>query len=95
MAYIPAESGGSDIKWTTDDILMQLGAGDNTTLTLTPPETGYVPIGWYDSIVGGSNTMGIVAKLQKFSGAFRIAFYNTTTSQANYNITVHTAWMKE
>lgn len=87
--------GGTDIKWTTDDIDLTLAGESSTTLTLTAPATGYAPAGYYDEINYASNSMGILEKLQLLNDDYRIAYYNTTTTNATYKATVHTAWTKE
>jgi hypothetical protein len=87
--------GGTDIKWTTDSIDLNLNEGGNSVLILTAPATGYVPIGWYDHMITATNSLGIVEKLQYLSGNYRIVYYNTTTLSAIYKATVHTAWVKE
>lgn len=94
--------GGTDVLTTELEVNHTLnpnvqGATDTyKEYTLTPPKTGYRPVGWCaNRISNANNTSSGVAFFQQYQGTWKVYFKNLST-YATYNLTgtVTIAWVK-
>ena len=103
MAYIPAESGASGVLTTTHDLgevgnPTTLAVNTNKIVSLTPPGTGCIPIGWSYSqvlqVTGGS--IGAVNGVFRFySNAWSLMLRNFDTADISITATITVAWAKQ
>jgi hypothetical protein len=103
MAYIPAESGGgSDTIITTHNLgtvgnTVTITAGNYTKIDLTPPETGYIPVGWCISKRNTFDAGSLVylnGTLRNFNG-WGLTIGNCGTTNLTFALEFKVAWAKE
>ena len=89
MAYIPAESGGgggyttTTYNFGTNDNRKNIPVDDYAYIELTPPETGYIPIGWCMSnfyALTQGKFMYLNGGFRKSSGNWRLIIGNVGAS---------------
>lgn len=104
MSFIPMNTSGGGTNVLTTELEVNHSLNPNVQgntnsskeYVLTPPETGYVPVGWCISYMSNANntTSGVV-HFQRYEGVWKIWFKNLST-YATYTLVgkITIAWVK-
>jgi hypothetical protein len=104
MSFIPMNTSGGGTNVLTTELAVNHTLNPNVQgntdtykeYVLTPPETGYVPVGWCISqMINANNTTSGQTIFQKYRGSWSLYFKNLST-YATYNLTgkITIAWVK-
>lgn len=99
MAFIPMTNEGGGIKHTSFQLDIPydspLSPGIQQTINITPPETGYIPVGWsLSNITVGSGVACTNVFISEHSGTWRFTVRNVGDVDSYMQGTINILWIK-